>query len=80
MKPLGLSARGLAKALYVPGNRISGIVRERRDVSADTAWRLARYFGTTPEFWLNLQMQFDLGRAPGREIERIEARPQKKRA
>jgi len=81
MKPLGLSARALAQALYVPSNRISEIVRERRDVTAHTAWRLARYFGTTPEFWLNLQAQFDLERSrPGREIERIEARPQKKRA
>jgi antitoxin HigA-1 len=80
LKPLGLSARALAAALYVPSNRISEIVRERRDVTADTAWRLARYFGTTPEFWLNLQMQFDLGRASGREIERIVALATKGRA
>jgi antitoxin HigA-1 len=72
LKPLGLSARALAEALYVPSNRISEILRERRDVTADTARRLARYFGTTPDFWLNLQTQFDLGRAPSREIERIE--------
>jgi antitoxin HigA-1 len=75
MKPLGLSANALALALRVPANRIGDILRvERpRGVSADTAIRLARYFGTTPEFWLNLQSSYDLSRAladHGREIER----------
>lgn len=63
MKPLGLSARALGEAIGVPGNRLSDIVRQRRDVSADTAIRLGRYFGTDPRFWLNLQSAHDLSKA-----------------
>src|SRR5271166_3403780 len=58
--PLGLSANALALALRVPVTRISEIVRERRGITADTALRLARYFNMTPEFWMRLQMDFDL--------------------
>ena len=58
--PLGLSAHALAQALRVPATRINDVVNERRAVTADTALRLARYFGTTPEFWMNLQAAFDL--------------------
>ena len=61
--PLGLSARQLADAIHVPGNRVSDILRERRSVTADTALRLGRYFGTSAEFWLNLQLAHDLSRA-----------------
>jgi addiction module HigA family antidote len=57
---LGMSATQLAKALGVPPNRISEIVRGRRDITADTALRLARWLGTTPEFWLDLQQAYDL--------------------
>ena len=60
MKPLGLSANALAIALRVPVTRISEIVRERRGITADTALRLARYFNMSPEFWMRLQMDFDL--------------------
>lgn len=60
MEELGLSARSMAKALGVPVNRITGILREERAVTADTALRLARYFNSTPEFWLNLQSAYDL--------------------
>jgi len=60
MAPLDLSANALAIALRVPATRIGEIVHERRAISADTALRLARYFGTTPEFWLNLQAAHDL--------------------
>jgi antitoxin HigA-1 len=65
MKPLGLSANALALALRVPATRIGDILRAEkpRAVSADTAIRLARYFGTSPEFWLNLQAAYDLSRA-----------------
>ena len=63
MKPLGLSASALGQAIGVPGNRISDIVRGRRDVSADTAIRLGRFFGVDPRFWLNLQAAHDLSRA-----------------
>jgi addiction module HigA family antidote len=57
---LGMSANALAKALNVPAPRINDIVRERRGVSADTALRLARYFGGDAQSWLNLQAAFDL--------------------
>ena len=57
---LGMSANALAKSLHVPAPRVNDIVRERRGVSADTALRLARYFDTTPVFWLNLQTAYDL--------------------
>ena len=67
MKPLGLSANALAIALRVPVTRISEIVRERRGVTADTALRLARYFNMTPEFWMRLQMDFDLESAADAE-------------
>jgi addiction module HigA family antidote len=62
MKPFGLSANALALALRVPATRIGDIIRSEkpRGVSADTALRLARYFGTSPEFWLNLQSAYDL--------------------
>ena len=60
MKPLGLSVNALAIALRVPVTRISEIVRERRGITADTALRLARYFNMTPEFWMRLQMDYDL--------------------
>src|ERR1044071_3373584 len=63
LKPLGLSARALAKSLAVPANRITEIMRGERDVSADTAIRLARYFRTDPRFWLNLQAAHDLSKA-----------------
>ena len=56
-----LSANAFAQAIDVPANRISEIVRERRNVTADTALRLASYFGGSPEFWLNLQTNHDLG-------------------
>lgn len=65
MKPLGLSANALAIALRVPVTRISEIVRERRGITADTALRLARYFNMPPEFWMRLQMDFDLESAAG---------------
>jgi addiction module HigA family antidote len=61
--PLGLSARALAKQLDVPPNRLTEIMRGTRDVSADTAIRLGRYFRTDPRFWLNLQAAYDLSKA-----------------
>jgi addiction module HigA family antidote len=60
MQPLGLSANGLARSLHVPANRISAIVKGARSVTADTALRLAKALGTTPDFWLNLQKRYDL--------------------
>ena len=61
--PLGLSARPLAKLLDVPANRLTEIMRGTRDVSADTAIRLGRYFRTDPRFWLNLQAAYNLSKA-----------------
>jgi addiction module HigA family antidote len=61
--PLGLSARAIAKDLGVPANRITEIMRGERDVNADTAIRLGRYFRTDPRFWLNLQAAHDLSKA-----------------
>jgi len=63
MKPLGLSGYALALALRVPANRITAIVNGERAISADTALRLARYFGTSPEFWINMQAGHDLTKA-----------------
>jgi len=60
LKPLRMSANALAKALNVPTPRINDIVRERRGISADTAMRLARYFGGDARSWLNLQTAYDL--------------------
>jgi addiction module HigA family antidote len=60
MEPLGLSANALARALHVTPARINDIVREKRGVTADTALRLARYFGGDAQSWLNLQTAFDL--------------------
>jgi antitoxin HigA-1 len=71
--PLGMSVNALAKELGVGAPRLNEIVLGRRGVTADTALRLARYFGTTPEFWLNLQAFYDLRvaqRKTGRTIER----------
>jgi antitoxin HigA-1 len=66
MIPLGFSARRLADELDVPPNRISDIIRGQRDVTADTAIRLAKRFGTTPQFWMNLQGSYDLSKALAR--------------
>jgi addiction module HigA family antidote len=63
MKPLGLTAYRLAKDLHVPVTRIQAIIGERRAITGDTALRLGRYFGTTPEFWLNLQRDYELEQA-----------------
>lgn len=58
--PMGLTANALSIALQVPAPRINDVVRERRGISADTALRLARYFGTSAEFWMGLQADYDL--------------------
>ena len=60
MEPFGLSQNALAKALHVPPRRINEIVNAKRAVTADTALRLARFFGNSAEFWMNLQKRFDL--------------------
>ena len=70
---MGLSAVGLAKALDVSESRVAAVLRGERGITADTALRLARFFGTTPQVWLNLQKTYELRRAEikaGREIAR----------
>ncbi|MEO8798930.1 MAG: HigA family addiction module antitoxin [Polyangiaceae bacterium] len=72
--PLDMSANRLAASLHVPANRISAIVNGERNVTADTALRLAKFFGTTPEFWLNLQQAFELRTAEaGTDLRTIRA-------
>ena len=60
LKPLGISQNKLGRDLNVPAQRINDIVRGQRAITVDTALRLARYFHTTPQFWLNLQSRYDL--------------------
>jgi antitoxin HigA-1 len=72
MRPLGISINALARALAVPANRISGIVNGSRAITADTALRLGKYFGTSPELWLDLQSDYELRlarRSSGRAVE-----------
>lgn len=72
MKPLGLTVNGLARELNVPVSRMSEILNGRRAVNADTALRLSRYFGSTPEFWINLQSAYDLSVTLDSSSSRIE--------
>ena len=72
LQDLGLSLNQLARALRVPMNRISAIANGKRSITADTAMRLARYFGTSPQYWMNLQTAYDLAvaeRTTGEQIE-----------
>lgn len=71
MQPLGLSVNALALALRVPATRILAIVKEKRRITPDTALRLARYFGTSPEFWLNLQTHYELALAERESMKAI---------
>lgn len=72
LKPTKISLVDFAKHVGVPLQRINEIVREKRGVTPDTAWRFAQAFGTTPEFWMNLQIAHDLalGR-PSKKVERM---------
>ncbi len=74
--PFGVSARQLALAIDIPANRLTEIIRGNRGITADTALRLSRIFGTTAEFWMNLQMGYDLSvtaKAEARELKKIKA-------
>ena len=82
LRPLGMSMNRLADELHVPANRITQIVEGRRSVTGETSLRLARYFGTSPEFWLGMQKDYDLQVARDEfeaEVER-EVRPRGKAA
>lgn len=77
LKPMELSVYEVAKRLNVPAPRINDIVLEKRGISADTAVRLARFFGTSEQFWLNLQSAYEVSRVKAEraaEIEQIEPR------
>ena len=71
LKPLGMSVNRLALELRVPSTRMTEIAHGRRGITADTALRLARYFNTTPKFWLNLQTSYDLAVAAETKAEEI---------
>lgn len=71
LKPLGMSAYELAKRLRVPVPRVNDIVLERRGISADTAVRLSRFFGTTDQFWLNLQVAYEISRVKAEHADDI---------
>jgi len=73
LEPLGISVYALANAIKVTRSRLHDIVLGRRAISADTALRLARYFGTTPEFWVNLQSAYDLATAKATLADRVNA-------
>ncbi|WP_456433714.1 HigA family addiction module antitoxin [Nitratifractor sp.] len=72
MEPFGLSQNALARALHVPPRRINEIVNRKRAISPDTALRLAKFFGTSAEFWLSLQSRYDLESARDQSGERID--------
>ena len=71
MKPLEISINALARALHVPPNHVSGIVNEKRGISALMSLRLARYFDTSPELWLGLQQDYELDLARDTAADRI---------
>ena len=77
LNEIGISATELARQLHVPENRISEVIRGRRNITADTALRLGRWFGTSAGFWMNLQKRYELRRAEqaqGAGIEKIRPR------
>src|SRR3954453_7233126 len=80
MKPLAISINGLALELHVPVTRISQIVNERRGITADTALRLARHFGTSADFWMNLQRDFELLLTKRKSLKTIERQVRPRRA
>jgi antitoxin HigA-1 len=79
LKPMSLSANELARSLHVPAPRINDIVLERRGITADTAVRLARFFGMSEEFWMNLQLQYEV-RAARQRLRRAIKKIQPRRA
>jgi len=80
LNELGISAAELARRLNVPTNRVTGILNGQRSITGDTALRLAHFFGTSPEFWLNLQSLYDLRLAQQKAGKAIRALPKLKRA
>jgi len=77
LAPMGMSAHALSQALRVPATRLHEIVKERRSITPDTALRLARYFGSDAQSWLNLQLSYDLKIAEAKLKEKIEREVEK---
>lgn len=77
LEDAGVAANALALALRIPANRLTEIVNGRRSISADTALRLARYFGTSAQMWMNLQAKYDLESAEDELADRIETEVQR---
>ncbi len=82
LEPMGISQAKLARDIKVPPNRINQIINGRREITADTALRLGKYFGVEPEFWLNLQMRFNMkvvtektGKQIDREVKQYSPQP-----
>ena len=71
LRPLGITQRELADAILVPYQRVNEIINEKRGITPNTALRLAKYFGNTPGFWMNLQLRFDLYQAQKVDNEEI---------
>jgi addiction module HigA family antidote len=71
LRPLGITQRELADAILVPYQRVNEIINEKRGITPNTALRLAKYFGNTPGFWMNLQLRFDLYQAQEVDNEEI---------
>jgi addiction module HigA family antidote len=73
LNPMGISQRELADAIHVPYQRVNELVNQKRGITPSTALRLARFFGNSPEFWINLQTRWDLYRAQEKEGAELEA-------
>ena len=73
LDPLGITQRELADAILVPYQRVNEIINEKRGITPNTALRLAKYFGNTPGFWMNLQLRFDLYQAQRVDNEEIKS-------
>ena len=77
LEPMNITAYRLAKEVHIPQSRVSDIISGKRRITADTAMRFDRYFGTTPQFWLNIQNQFDLDmlKVSGKVVDMVDIRP-----
>ena len=73
LEPMGITQRTLADAIHVPYQRINEIINQRRGITPSTALRLAKYFGTSADFWLNLQMRWDIYRSQKNEARELES-------
>src|ERR1700751_381829 len=78
LRELGITAAELSRQIYVPVNRITGIIHGQRGITADTALRLGHWFGTTPQFWMNLQQLYELRLAENEVGAEIAALPRRK--